>query len=535
VTVLPTRRGSLQVAGAATPVPVRIGADLAVRRSDLSPEALSDLHRELTRPNPEYAYREAAGRAPFDLVKDKAGKVIGRTPIPRDLCFVTEAGGYVRAPRGAIGILRSVLIRNGRRIDPRPEVVWTGAAPLPADAPRGAPGRDYQIEGEDRLLGIYPGSAGVSGGIVLPCGGGKTFLGARALVRSQQAGIVVVHTRDLLDQWVDALGAVSGRKPRRVQGDGVVYDQLRPGEHAVAMVQTLSNAGVKAAPLLRSAGVYMVDEAHHAPAATYAGIIPFVPARYRWWLSATPEREDGLGFILPWVMGPVLLRRTSGELARDGYLVLPRVLPVRTGWAPDPFLHYSGHGTGREPRLDWTATSKGIAEDGARNALIVRLAVAAARGGRTVLVLVSLVEHAEALASQIASCGVGAAPITGDVGKADRKNRLQQLRAGILQVAVATSLADEGLDVPRLGCLISAAPSKTWGRNQQRVGRLTRPHGDKGAGIAIDLVDGGPLATQYRRRARAYEEALGYPPEGWTMADAACAILDTAPTAPGLF
>lgn len=533
--VLPTRRGSLQVAGAAVPVPVRIAHDIAVRRSDLPDDALADLRRELTRPNPEYAERERAGRSTFDLRKDGTGKVVARIAIPRDLCFLEETGGYVRAPRGALGILRSVLIRNGRRIDPRPEVVWTGAAPLPATAPKGDPPRPYQVEAEDRMLGIWPGCAGVSGGVVLPCGAGKTFIGARALVRSQQSGIVIVHTMDLLDQWVGALTRASGRKPRIVQGAGVVYDPLRAGEHAVAMVQTLAGAGRRALPLLRSAGALMVDEAQHAPSDSYLSVVTLSPSRYRWWLSATPEREDGLGFVLTWVMGPVLLRRTSGELAAGGYLVLPRVLPVRTGWAPDLYAHYSGHGSGHDPRLDWTATSKGVAEDAERNALIVRLAVAAAKGGRTVLVLVSLVEHAERLASQIASCGVGAVPITGSVAKADRKNRLNQLRAGILQVAVATSLADEGLDVPRLGCLISAAPSKTWGRNQQRVGRLTRPHGDKTAGIAIDLVDGGPLASQYRRRARAYEEALGYPPEGWTSADAAVAILTAPAVQAGLF
>jgi superfamily II DNA or RNA helicase len=533
VTPLPTRRGSLQVAGAAVPVPVRIAHDLAVRRSDLPPEALSDLRRVLTRPNPEYAERERAGRKPYDLVKDAGGAIIGRTQIPRDLCFLEEGAGYVRAPRGAIGLLRATLIRNGRRIEPRPEVVWTGTAPLPADAVPGGD-RPYQVESEDRLLGIWPGCPGVSGGIVLPCGGGKTHVGTRALIRSRQAGVVFVHTVDLFDQWVGSIWRASGVVPRQVRSEKDLHP-LRPGELAVAMIQTVRKAGSAAHAFLRSAGAVLCDEAHHLPADTFHEVISRCPARYRWWLSATPEREDGLGFILPWVMGPILLRRTSGELARDGYLVLPRVLPVKTGWAPDMHTHYTAPGMGREPHLDWSATSYGVAGDAARNALIVRLAQAAVAGGRTTIVLVTMIEHAEALASQLASCGIAAAPITGDVAKGARRERIAQLRSGDLQVGIATSLADEGLDVPRLGCLILAAPQKTWGRSQQRIGRLTRPHGGKGAGIAIDLVDGGPLAAQYRRRARAYEEALGYPPEGWTSIDAAVEILGGSSAPAGLF
>jgi superfamily II DNA or RNA helicase len=521
----PTLRGS-RPTGPAIPVTVRIAHDLSLRRSDLPDAAIRDLQAALSRPNPEYAKRERVGRKPIDLVRDEDGKVIASRPVPRDLCFLVDSGGYLRVPRGAIGTLRATLIKHGRRIDLRSEVVWTGDAPLPADAIPGGD-RPYQTEAEDRLLGLWPGCPGVQGGIVLPCGGGKTWVGVRALLRSRQSGLVLVHTVDLFEQWVGAILRASGRMPRAVRGEKDLAP-LAPGEIAVAMVQGLRKAGDRALPLLQSAGALVCDEAHHLPADTFFEVVSRCPARYRWWLSATPEREDGLGFVLPWTMGPILLRRTSGELARDGYLVLPRVIPVRTLWNPDPWKHYSGHASGREPTLDWDLTSIGIAEDDARNALVVRLARAAAEGGRTVLVLVQRVEHAEALASRIASCGIAAAPIHGEVARGARRERLAALRDGSLQVAVATSLADEGLDVPRLGCLISAAPQKTWGRSQQRVGRLTRPHGDKGAGIAIDLVDGGPLGSQWRRRARAYEEALGYAPEPFAGVDALEAVLSGA-------
>lgn len=506
--VIPTRRSDRPVTLSGE-VPCRISADVSISLDALPAGARADLVRTFTKPNPEWAERERHGRATWG--------------VPRELCYAVEDGPDLRLPRGAFALVRAVLIRHGVRLVPTSSVAWRPAESLPADAPR-VPGRDYQVEAEDRLLGIHPGCPGVQGGIVLPCGGGKTTLGARAIYRSQQSAIVVCHTNELLEQWARALAAVGGREARVVRS-AKDLSPLYPFQSAVAMVQTLGKAGPAALPLLRSAGVVLADEAHHLPAESWYAVVSRCPARYRWWLSATPEREDGLGFVLPWTMGPVLLRRTPEELAAAGWLVLPKVVPVRTGWQPDPWSCYTGHATNAEPRLDWHATSSAVAADPARNELIVRLATAAARGGRTTIVLVSLVEHAEALASQISSAGVFAAPVTGDVAKGDRRKRIEQLRSGRLTVAVATSLADEGLDVPRLGCVILAAPQKTWGRSQQRIGRLTRPWGGKGAGIAIDLVDGGPLQAQYRRRARAYEEALGYPPEPFASPEAAVALL----------
>lgn len=492
------------------PVRVLCSHDVSFAAKDVSSLAINDLRLALTKPNPEYVEAQRVGRNVYGL--------------ERDLCFLTEWRGAVRIPRGTLGMLRAIAVKHGFRLDVRSAMTYEDRPVLASDDPKiRIPGRPYQIEAEDKLLGIYPGCPGVQGGVVLPCGAGKTLLGARAITRSQQAGIVLVHTVDLLEQWSQVIAHVSGREARIVR-NGKGLGPLYPWQVAVAMIQGLGSAGADAAPLLRSAGVLLVDESHHVPSETWINLVNRCPARFRWWLSATPEREDGLGFVLPWVMGPVLLRRTPQQLAADGYLTLPRVVPVRTGWTPDPVLHYTASGAGGELRLDWTATSRGVAEDPARNELVCRVASAAVRGGRTVLVLVALVEHAERIASQLASLGVSAAPVTSAVPKAQRRKRLEQLRAGRLSVVVATSLADEGLDVPRLSCVVLAAPQRTWGRSQQRIGRLTRPHADKGQGIAVDLVDGG-LGGQWRRRSAAYEEALGYPPEPFATVEAVEALL----------
>jgi superfamily II DNA or RNA helicase len=80
-------------------------------------------------------------------------------------------------------------------------------------------------------------------------------------------------------------------------------------------------------------------------------------------------------------------------------------------------------------------------------------------------------------------------------------------------VLVATSLADEGLDLPRLSRVFLAYPSRARGRTVQRLGRLMRPHVDKGMPALVDFVDRKVpiLRRQHIDRRRLYAEVLGVP------------------------
>jgi superfamily II DNA or RNA helicase len=151
--------------------------------------------------------------------------------------------------------------------------------------------------------------------------------------------------------------------------------------------------------------------------------------------------------------------------------------------------------------------------DEVRNDLVVGAVVAAARGGHTCLVLSGRVEHCRALVRRIHAAGIEAAELTGRVSKERRTELLGRARRGELAVLVATSLADEGLDLPRLSRVFLAYPSRARGRTVQRLGRLMRPHPDKGRPELVDFVDRKVpiLRRQHLDRRRLYAEVLGVP------------------------
>ena len=96
----------------------------------------------------------------------------------------------------------------------------------------------------------------------------------------------------------------------------------------------------------------------------------------------------------------------------------------------------------------------------------------------------------------------------GAVQKPERRRILDDFRAGRLHVVVASTLADEGLDVPRLDRIVLAFPGRKRGRTAQRIGRLMRPHPDKSSAVLFDLIDAAvpPLLRQSRERRRVYAQ-----------------------------
>lgn len=95
-----------------------------------------------------------------------------------------------------------------------------------------------------------------------------------------------------------------------------------------------------------------------------------------------------------------------------------------------------------------------LVEDEERNQRIVGQVLAEARAGHTVLVLSGRVAHCQHLAARIAGQGIRAHALIGGTDKAERSAHLEAFRAGRLPVLVASTVADEGLDVPRLGRLV---------------------------------------------------------------------------------
>lgn len=486
-------------------------------------------------------------------------------PASERIKLLTRAGGRCAVPRGCLGELRQVAREVGVSLVWEPAVRSNGTGPRSvADIERDVEartGRPFRFRAEYQPEIIQTVLEKRQGMVVLPCGGGKTMSGIGAALASGEATLILVHTEDLLEQWVGAIRFLSGVSPRVIGGGTHDYRPLQPGEVAVAMVQTIQPNLDDYQGVLDSVGFLLVDECHRAPADLFAQVINRCQGRYRIGLSATPNRADGYGFLISALIGPTLYRLPRGavDLIEWGYLRRPLVVPVSSGWSPsdrsaewhvtcpdcsaDPrrakratqvlgaeadkaaFLagrlsckragrrsvRCSRTFTGQEPvhvgKLILSQVLTEAALDPGRVDLIASVVSDGVECGRLALTLTNRKDGVRALVVRQKELGVA---VRGATSETDARGAvISSFRAGRHRSLVATQLADEGLDVPALDLVVMASAGRHDGTAQQRLGRICRPDGAE-VPLYLDIVDDYPAAlSQWRSRASAYVGAYG--------------------------
>lgn len=451
----------------------RVDAGIQLARGEAPAKLVERLRRALSFPNPEYLDRLRLGLATRD--------------VPERLCFLEDGAEGVRLPRGAIHILRQhagaegeVLHCEDRRVLPAASL---GELVEPALRP-------YQERAVAAMAAVTQGT------VIVPCGGGKTRIGIGALTRLRTPTLILVHTLDLAEQWRAQLRELVAIDAGFV-GDG----EERIAPVTIALIQTLTRwSSERLDELLAGFGLLLVDEAHHCPSATFRVVVDRCPARYRFGLTATPEREDGLSALLDVFLGRPIATVTHDELVAAGVLTLPAIRVVETDFA-----------SSYESAADYARLLDALVHDDARNELVASSVAAEANAGHLCLVLSGRIDHCETLAAMLRARGLGAELLTGNVKKERRTELLDAARAGKVPVLVATTLADEGLDLPALSRVFLAYPGRARGRTLQRLGRLMRTHPGKTDAVLFDFVDRKVpvLRRHHVERRRLYAEVLG--------------------------
>lgn len=497
-------------------ISVFVGPTIVLPLAGLTGPAGRDLRRRLTFRNPEW--RPGSKTVPEFLVE-----------------FEEIEKKYIRLPRGAISLVREILDRHQYTVTWRTYSVVSRSTvhldPLAVD-----PGlRDYQLTAARALL------SRVQGVFECPTGGGKTRTVSAAMVASREPAIVFVHSEDLLHQWVDALARL-GTTARILQGKDSDTSPLQSGELAVAMVQTIGEHLTRFSPVLQSAGCAVFDEVHHITCDSWRLLAAHLPARYRWGCTATKDRDDGLGFLIDLLIGPTVSKVSTKELISRGFLSAPRFLPIESGWAPSADHYFASvvcpnprckadnrvnvtrflaketicrlckarlQGTIEDkPRLDYTSAQTDVAADPGVQAKVAEMVALANGTGRSVLVLVPRREAVAQIAEALRLRGISAVGVTSGLGAKRRREAIERTRDGTYAAIVATTLADEGLDIPRLDFGINLMSGKAAGRARQRTGRLLRPEG--APPLQVELVHGGEeYHRQWMRRMSAYVKEYG--------------------------
>ncbi len=340
--------------------------------------------------------------------------------------------------------------------------------------------------------------------IEIATGGGKTLIAANLIRSIARPALFLVHTRDLMYQTIAVLERELGIRIG-CAGDGKI--DLQPV--TVATVQTCARSmdikldqspdddevlqpekaveGDSAAELqqhIRSVPVVFFDECHHLPADTaYSLAMEMEGAVWRYGLSATPYRADRQDMLMEAALGPKLFSARASMLIELGYLVPPTVkfLPV------PPLIVKNGKADYQEIYNSY------VVENKKRNRLIADTAREMSAEGKSVLILVNQVRHGELLQELLD----GVPLVQGSDPAADRDVVFKDLCAKRQMVVIATTLADEGLDVPSLDCVILASAGRSETRALQRLGRALRLAPGKTRATVIDFMDNAPYLREH--------------------------------------
>ncbi|MEI9478126.1 MAG: DEAD/DEAH box helicase family protein [Deltaproteobacteria bacterium] len=335
-----------------------------------------------------------------------------------------------------------------------------------------------------------------------PTAFGKTVIAAWLIANRKVNTLVLVHRRQLMDQWrermalflgmpLEDIGQVSGGKKRVT------------GSIDIGLIQSLNRKG-EVKDMVAGYGQIIVDECHHIPAFTFEQVLKQVKAKYIVGLTATPIRKDGHHPIILMQCGPIRFRESAKKQA-----------------AARPFEHVviTRHTNFR--MVPESADVKiqdlyaALVLDKDRNELIFNDLLKALEMGRSPLFLTERVEHLEQFAQQLKGVAQNIIVLRGGMGSKQRKALADQIKAipdSKERVILSTGrYIGEGFDDARLDTLFLAMPISWRGTLQQYVGRLHRLHDNKRVVQVYDYVDIHipTLMRMYKKRLKGYE-AIGY-------------------------
>jgi superfamily II DNA or RNA helicase len=454
---------------------------LYIPKDGLNPGLRNRLLRVAAFQNPEFYAAQAMRFSTF-------GK-------PRVVACAEDHPHHIGLPRGCLDDVRAVLHNAGVRTVLR-------------DERQAGTNLDVRFQGELRVDQQRAAEAMLrhdTGVLAATTAFGKTVIAAWLIARRGVNALVLVHRRQLMDQWVDRLSTFLGVPSKAIGRIGGGRDRAT-GRLDVAIIQSLVRKGV-VDDRVADYGHLIVDECHHLSAQSFENVARQSKARFVLGLSATVIRKDGHHPIIFMQCGPVRHRvdpRTQAAAHPFEHIVLVQ---------PTAFLPL------REPesdrRLEFQALYQGLVEDDQRNHRICADVVEAVSTGRSPLVLTERNEHLDRLEAGIVGQVAHVIILRAGLGKKQRlamAERLTSVPPGEGRVILATGkYIGEGFDDPRLDTLFLTLPVSWRGTVAQYAGRLHRLHDGKRDVRVFDYADLNVpmLARMFDRRCRGYE-AIGY-------------------------
>jgi superfamily II DNA or RNA helicase/very-short-patch-repair endonuclease len=334
---------------------------------------------------------------------------------------------------------------------------------------------------------------------------GKTVIAAWLIAQRRVNTLVLVHRRQLLNQWVERLSSFLDVPVNTIGQMGGGRKKLT-GNLDVALMQSLVRSGV-VDDHVADYGYLVVDECHHISARSFELVVRRSKAKFITGLSATVFRKDGHQPITFMQCGPVRHRVDARSQAAARPFV--HQIFVRPTDFRSPVLNES------DRRKEFQQLYGALLDDDTRNRMICADVVSAIHQGRSPLVLTERTEHMQNLAQRLSADVPQLILLRGGLNKQELSAafaRLEESAGNELSVILATGkFIGEGFDHPRLDTLFLTLPISWRGTIAQYVGRLHRLHEGKRDVRVYDYADLNVpmLSRMFDRRCHGYE-TLGY-------------------------
>ena len=345
--------------------------------------------------------------------------------------------------------------------------------------------RPYQ---QQAVNGFWDGGSGV---VVLPCGAGKTLVGAGAMAAASATTLILVTNTVSARQWKDELLKRTSLTEGEIGEYSGQRKEIRPVTIATYQVLTTKRKGVYTHLDLLDArdwGLVIYDEVHLLPAPIFR-MTADLQARRRLGLTATLVREDGREGDVFSLIGPKRYDAPWKDIEAQGYIAPADCVEVRVSLPDGERMAYAMS----EPDERYRLASCTDAKNRVVSQLVER------HRGEPTLVIGQYLDQLDALAEQL-----DAPIITGETTVPVRQKLYQAFRVGEIQLLVVSKVANFSIDLPEASVAIQV--SGTFGSRQeeaQRLGRVLRPKGDGRTAhfytvVARDTVDADFAAHRQR-------------------------------------
>ncbi len=416
-------------------IEIQIGGQIYLKRLHLNRKLTEFIRENLNFLNSDYLVKKNMGKSTFNL--EKYFRLIEETPdeiiLPRG--FVANLIFFCGKEN-----IPFKIVDNRKKLDP-------------VDFESNIELRPEQKAAIEKTLGKDFGV------IVSPPGSGKTVIGLEIIAQKRQPALIIVHRKQLFDQWMDRIQSFL-KIPKKEIGQ-IGNQKVKIGKKiTVAMIQSLSrNKEIEI--ISRRFGTIIVDECHHIPAKSFRETIVNFNSYYLYGLTATPKRKNNDEKLIYVYIGSILYNADQVEQIRQKQIRVE--VNIRDTNLYVPFNY----------KIDkYETISRILIHDTNRNTLILDDIEKNSSRFKTFLILTERKAHVDILNLYLKE-KYETITIYGEDSESSRKSKIEQLKQGHFKIVISTGqYFGEGIDLNNLECLMIAYPFAFEGKLIQYIGRI---------------------------------------------------------------